>query len=72
MKDKKTLTRFGTILKERGLTYQGFAELMLNKNGYFVHLQNISHYATGYKQIATVKVARAFADALEVNMEDIV
>jgi Zn-dependent membrane protease YugP len=72
MKDKDTLSKFGKILKERELTYQQFAEMMLNKNGYFVHLQNISAYATGYKPIATIKVAKAFADTLEVAMEDIV
>jgi hypothetical protein len=72
MKDRNTLSKFGQILKERELTYQQFAELMLEKNGYFVHLQNISAYATGYKPIATIKVAKAFADTLGVKMEDIV
>ena len=65
-------SKLGVILDERGISCSRFAELVFEKTGYLAFVQNISNYATGYRDIKTIKIARHFADTLELTIEDIV
>lgn len=77
MKKEKTpptraRSRLGELLDEKGLTLRAFAELLYDRTGYLVSIPNLSNYCTGYKPIGTVEVAKKFAEALDVTINDIV
>jgi hypothetical protein len=65
-------SKLGLVIDEKGLTYQEFAEILFNETGYFVHRQNICNYATGFREIKSLKMANLFAQALKVEVNDIV
>lgn len=70
MKEHKT--KLSKLLVERKLNQRQFAELVYDKTGYLVHLQNLSNLVTGLKTIKTIAVAQAFATTLGVTIEDII
>jgi hypothetical protein len=65
-------TKFGQILNERELSLSEFGELLYEKTGHFMLPNNISNYATGYKTISSIKLAKLFAKALGVDIKDII
>ena len=65
-------TKFGQILNEREMSLSEFGELLYEKTGHFMLPNNISNYATGYKNISTIKLAKLFAKALGVEIKDII
>ena len=72
MSEQKQKTKLALLLDQRGINQREFAELIYEKTGYFMHLQNISNYCTGYKQIKTIKVAQAIAETLEVSIIEVI
>ena len=64
-------TKFGQILDKRGLSLSEFGQLLLDKTGHWMLPNNISNYATGYKKISTIKLASLFAEALGVEINQI-
>jgi hypothetical protein len=65
-------TKFGQLLNNRKLSLSEFGELLYNKTGHFMLPNNISNYATGYKKISTIKLAKLFAKALDVEIIEII
>lgn len=65
-------SKLGRLLDERGLTLRGFAAELYERTGYLINVTNLSNYCTGLKQIRNVEVARKFAEALDVTINDIV
>lgn len=64
-------SKLGLILEERGYTLKEFAELVYDKTGYFIAVSNLCNYATGWKQINNLTIARHFATALEIDVKDL-
>ena len=71
----KTITRertkLGKLLDEKGLTLKEFAELVYDKTGYFIAVTNLSNLCTGYRQLKKIEIAKHFATALEVDINEI-
>ena len=65
-------SKLGALLDERGLTLRGFASELYEKTGYLINVTNLSNYCTGLKQIRNVEIARKFAEALDVTINEIV
>ena len=65
-------SKLGVILDEKGLSYKDFAEIVYLKTGYLIHKENICNYATGWKDIKTIKVATYLAQALDLDVNDII
>lgn len=65
-------SKFGNLLDERGMTLRQFAILLYERTGYIINITNLSNYRTGLKPIGTVEVARKFAEALDVTIDEIV
>jgi hypothetical protein len=63
--------KLGSLLAERGITYKEFAEMVFIKTGYFIAISNLCNYATGWKPITRIDIAKHFADTLEVPITDI-
>lgn len=64
-------SKLGKILTERGLTLKQFAEMVFEKTGYFIAVTNLSNFATGFRQIKKIEIARYFAETLDVDLKDI-
>lgn len=64
-------SKLGQLIDERNMTLKEFAELVYQRTGYFIAITNLSNYATGYKEIKSIAVAKYFADTLEVSILDI-
>jgi hypothetical protein len=64
-------SKLGNLLIERNLTYKEFASLVFEKTGYFIAVGNLCNYATGWKPINKLDIAKKFADTLEVQLTDI-
>lgn len=64
-------SKLGLVIDEKGLTYQQFAELLFEETGYFMHRQNVWQYASGFSEIKSIKMANSFAQALKVDVNDI-
>lgn len=64
-------SKLGLIIQERGYTLKEFAELVYQKTGYFIEVTNLSNYATGWKPIVNLNIARHFATALEIDVKDL-
>lgn len=64
-------SKLGKILSERGLTLKQFAEMVFEKTGYFIAVTNLSNFATGFRQIKKIEIAKYFADTLEVEITEI-
>lgn len=64
-------SKLGKLLDERNLTLKEFAATMYDKTGYFIAITNLSNYCTGYRQISNIRIAKYFADTLEVSITDI-
>ena len=71
----KTITRertkLGKLLDEKGLTLKEFAELVYDKTGYFIAVTPLSNLCTGYRQLKKIEIAKHFATALEVDINEI-
>lgn len=69
----KTYTRskLGQILDDRDLTLKEFAAMIYDKTGYFIAITNLSNYCTGFRPIANIRIAKYFADTLEVPVTEI-
>lgn len=65
-------SKLGELLDQRGLTLRAFAAELYEKTGYLINVTNLSNYCTGLKQIRNVEIARKFADALDVTINEIV
>lgn len=72
MSDLKQKTKLAILLEQKGLNQREFAELVYEKTGFIMHLQNISNYHTGYKQIRTIKIAQIIAETLDVSILDVI
>jgi transcriptional regulator with XRE-family HTH domain len=72
MSDLKPKTKLALLLEQKGLNQREFAELVYEKTGFIMHLQNISNYHTGYKQIRTIKIAQIIAETLDVSILDVI
>jgi hypothetical protein len=64
-------SKLGLVIDEKGLTYQKFAEILFEETGYFMHRQNVWQYASGFSEIKSIKMANSFAQALKVDVNDI-
>ena len=69
---KQHKTKLSKLLADNQLNQRQFAELVYERTGYLVHLQNLSNLVTGLKTIKTIAVAQAFATTLGVKIEDII
>jgi transcriptional regulator with XRE-family HTH domain len=72
MSKLKEKTKLALLLEQKGLNQREFAELVYEKTGFIMHLQNISNYHTGYKQIKTIKIAQIIAETLDVSILDVI
>ncbi len=72
MSELKQKTKLALLLEQKGLNQREFAELVYEKTGFIMHLQNISNYHTGYKQIRTIKIAQIIAETLDVSILDVI
>jgi transcriptional regulator with XRE-family HTH domain len=72
MSEPKQKTKLALLLEQKGLNQREFAELVYEKTGFIMHLQNISNYHTGYKQIRTIKIAQIIAETLDVSILDVI
>lgn len=64
-------SKLGKILDERNLTLKEFAEMLYEKTGYLIAITNLSNFATGYRQIKKIEIAKNFAKALDVDITEI-
>lgn len=64
-------TKLGKLIDEQGLSLKDFAELIYTKTGYIIAVTNLSNYCTGFKPIKKVETAKAFAESLNVTLNDI-
>lgn len=72
MSEPKQKTKLALLLEQKGLNQREFAELVYEKTGFIMHLQNISNYHTGYKQIRTIKIAQIIAETLDVSILEVI
>lgn len=64
-------SKLGSLLAERNITYKDFAGMVYEKTGYFIAISNLCNYATGWKPITRIDIAKHFADTLNVPLTDI-
>jgi hypothetical protein len=65
-------SKLGELIDQKELTYKEFAELVFAETGFFIHKENVCNYATGLREIKTLKLAINFAKALNVDVNDII
>jgi hypothetical protein len=65
-------SKLGEVIDQKGITYQEFAEILFKETGYFMHRQNVWQYASGFLEIKSIKMAQCFAQALKVDVNDII
>ena len=64
-------SKLGQIIDDRNMTLREFAEQIFIKTGYFIAVQNLSNYCTGFKPLKKIEIAKIFADTLDLTINDI-
>jgi len=70
-KREKKQSKLGRLLTERGLTQAQFAEMVYERTGYFINIQNVSNLCTGFRKIKKLDMAIRFAQTLDVDIKDL-